>query len=62
VSVSTAPSNARSGSERGRGLAIVAALATDSGYTTRPGGKTAWFTLATPEPGHAGEPDLEAGT
>jgi anti-sigma regulatory factor (Ser/Thr protein kinase) len=35
-------------SERGRGLAIVAALATDSGVTARPDGKTAWFTLTAP--------------
>ena len=26
-------------------MAIIAALATDSGVTARPGGKTAWFTL-----------------
>jgi len=32
-------------SERGRGLAIVAALASTSGVTVRPAGKTAWFTL-----------------
>lgn len=32
--------------ERGRGLAIVAALAADSGVTVRPGGKTTWFSLA----------------
>jgi anti-sigma regulatory factor (Ser/Thr protein kinase) len=35
-------------SERGRGLAIVAALATDSGVTAKPDGKTAWFTLTAP--------------
>ncbi len=35
-------------SERGRGLAIVAALATDSGVAGTPGGKTAWFTLTSP--------------
>jgi len=58
------PRRAGPGSERGRGLAIVAALATDSGVTTRPGGKTAWFTLALPEPGPGRaepEPELEAG-
>jgi hypothetical protein len=38
-------------------LALVAALATDSGYTARPGGKTAWFTLTAP-----GEPALPAHT
>ena len=32
--------------ERGRGLAIVAALAADSGVNVRPGGKTTWFALA----------------
>jgi anti-sigma regulatory factor (Ser/Thr protein kinase) len=32
--------------ERGRGLAIVATLASASGVRTSPGGKTAWFTLA----------------
>lgn len=37
-------------SERGRGLHIVAALATRSGLTVNPLGKTAWFTLtATPD-------------
>ena len=32
--------------ERGRGLAIVAALATASGVGVSPHGKTSWFTLA----------------
>jgi anti-sigma regulatory factor (Ser/Thr protein kinase)/predicted GIY-YIG superfamily endonuclease len=32
--------------ERGRGLSIVAALATASGVRADPGGKTSWFTLA----------------
>lgn len=37
-------------SERGRGLRIVAALATECGITTHAHGKTAWFTLtASPE-------------
>jgi anti-sigma regulatory factor (Ser/Thr protein kinase) len=37
------------GDERGRGLAILDALATDSGIRTSPHGKTCWFTLtATP--------------
>jgi anti-sigma regulatory factor (Ser/Thr protein kinase) len=35
-------------SDRGRGLAIVAALARSSGVTAGPAGKTAWFTLAAP--------------
>jgi anti-sigma regulatory factor (Ser/Thr protein kinase) len=55
------------GDERGRGLAIVAALASDSGVRAGPSGKTTWFTLALhdrldraarrAEP----EPELEAG-
>jgi anti-sigma regulatory factor (Ser/Thr protein kinase) len=32
--------------DRGRGLAIVTALASASGVWTSPGGKTTWFTLA----------------
>jgi anti-sigma regulatory factor (Ser/Thr protein kinase) len=32
--------------ERGRGLTIVAALASDSGVRADPAGKTTWFTLA----------------
>ena len=44
------PRQAQPDSERGRGLQIVAALATDSGVTTHAHGKTAWFTLtASPE-------------
>jgi hypothetical protein len=35
-------------SEHGRGLQIVAALATSSGVTANRQGKTAWFTLAAP--------------
>jgi hypothetical protein len=50
------------GSEPGRGPATVAALATDSGYTTWPGGKTAWFTLTTPQPARAAEPELQSGS
>ncbi len=34
--------------ERGRGLAIVTALATESGIRGGPKGKTCWFTLTTP--------------
>ncbi len=37
---------AKPDAERGRGLAIVAGLATDSGVRTSPVGKTTWFTLA----------------
>lgn len=37
------------GSERGRGLVIVTAVAADSGITTRQDGKTAWFTLTSPD-------------
>jgi hypothetical protein len=40
------PRHARPDDERGRGLAIVAALASDSGVRAGPAGKTAWFTLA----------------
>jgi anti-sigma regulatory factor (Ser/Thr protein kinase) len=40
------PRHARPSQERGRGLAIVAALAADSGVRAGPAGKTAWFTLA----------------
>jgi anti-sigma regulatory factor (Ser/Thr protein kinase) len=51
-------------SERGRGLQIVAALATSSGFTANRQGKTAWFTLtavpdrtaSTRNPGHEAEP------
>ena len=35
--------------ERGRGLAIVAALADDTGVRARPDGKTTWFALALSE-------------
>jgi anti-sigma regulatory factor (Ser/Thr protein kinase) len=58
-------SAARPDSERGRGLRIVQALATSSGITTSPAGKTAWFTLTPGTPGPAlrhAEPELEAGT
>lgn len=48
-------------SERGRGLHIVAALATDSGVTTNARGKTAWFTLATaPDLDREAQADFEA--
>jgi len=40
------PGQARPDDERGRGLAIVTALATDSGVRAEPAGKTTWFTLA----------------
>jgi anti-sigma regulatory factor (Ser/Thr protein kinase) len=40
------PSQARPDDERGRGLAIVTALATASGARAEPAGKTTWFTLA----------------
>lgn len=50
-------------SERGRGLAIVAALATDSGFTGTPAGKTAWFTLTAPAATtqHDRQAEAEAG-
>ncbi len=44
------PQPGHADSERGRGLQIVAALATTSGISARPHGKTAWFTLTQPEP------------
>jgi anti-sigma regulatory factor (Ser/Thr protein kinase) len=40
------PAQARPDDERGRGLAIVTALATASGVRAGPAGKTTWFTLA----------------
>jgi anti-sigma regulatory factor (Ser/Thr protein kinase) len=39
---------ATTGDERGRGLAIVTALASASGVRPETGGKTAWFTLSLP--------------
>ena len=53
--------------DRGRGLNIVAALATRSGIAASPEGKTAWFTLTgSTSPAHAArpsdpEPESEAG-
>lgn len=50
--------------ERGRGLTIVTAMATDSGIIARHDGKTAWFTLTTPDPAPSAcmaEPEAEAG-
>jgi anti-sigma regulatory factor (Ser/Thr protein kinase) len=47
-------------SERGRGLHIVNALATTSGFTTSPRGKTAWFTLSTPTRERTCQADLDA--
>ncbi len=56
---------AGSGSERGRGLALVAALAADSGFSNRPDGKTAWFTLTAPDDSarsaRMADPQAEAG-
>ena len=40
------PREAGPGEERGRGLAIVSALATESGVRATEAGKTSWFTLA----------------
>jgi anti-sigma regulatory factor (Ser/Thr protein kinase) len=40
------PQPAQSDCERGRGLQVVRSLATSSGFTASPHGKTAWFTLA----------------
>jgi anti-sigma regulatory factor (Ser/Thr protein kinase) len=55
------PRAADQDSERGRGLAIVATLATSNGVTLRPNGKTTWFTLTSPRAGPESEPELEAG-
>jgi len=61
------PRQARHGDERGRGMAIVAALASDSGVRAGPSGKTAWFTLALGDAldraarRTAPQPELEAG-
>jgi anti-sigma regulatory factor (Ser/Thr protein kinase) len=62
------PAAARPDAERGRGLTIVSALATSSGITARPAGKTAWFTLTAPGPDPASprsqaeaETEAEAG-
>jgi hypothetical protein len=40
------------GAERGRGLAIVAALARSSGVRATQAGKTTWFTLALTDRAH----------
>jgi anti-sigma regulatory factor (Ser/Thr protein kinase) len=45
--------------ERGRGLAIVAALAHSSGVRTTPGGKTTWFTLALTDRAHRAARQLD---
>jgi anti-sigma regulatory factor (Ser/Thr protein kinase) len=49
--------------ERGRGMAIVTALAAASGVRAEPAGKTTWFTLALRDriTGVAREPEAEAG-
>jgi anti-sigma regulatory factor (Ser/Thr protein kinase) len=59
---------ARPGAQSGRGLAIVAALAADSGVRAGINGKTCWFTLAAPQdtapaarPAEP-EPEAEAGS
>jgi hypothetical protein len=46
--------------ERGRGLAVVAATTHATSTTVYRHGKTTWFTLTTPSPGHA-DPEHEAG-
>ncbi|HVB41429.1 MAG TPA: ATP-binding protein [Streptosporangiaceae bacterium] len=59
------PRQAGSNDERGRGMAIVAALATASGVRTEPTGKTTWFTLAISEriqqATRQAEPEAEPG-
>jgi anti-sigma regulatory factor (Ser/Thr protein kinase) len=51
--------------ERGRGLAIISALADDYGVRPGPGGKTTWFTLTLADriqdAARQPEPELEAG-
>ena len=56
------PLAAGADSERGRGLRIVQAIATTSGITGHPHGKTAWFTLTdTRQPDHSiRQADFEA--
>jgi anti-sigma regulatory factor (Ser/Thr protein kinase) len=52
---------ARPDCERGRGLQIVRALATNSGFTSTAHGKTAWFTLTmTDDVSRMRQADLEA--
>ena len=46
------PRDAEPDAERGRGLAIVHALASSSGVRAEPAGKTSWFTLALTERAH----------
>jgi hypothetical protein len=54
------PRQAGASDERGRGLAIVAALATASGVRPEAGGKTAWFTLTLPgRPAGQQQPERE---
>ena len=65
------PREAGPGEERGRGLAIVSALAAESGVRASEAGKTTWFTLALgdriqntarqPEPEPARQAGFEAG-
>lgn len=58
---------ARPGDEKGRGLAIIAALSADSGVRAGLNGKTCWFTLTTPAAQATADrdgpqPEAEAGT
>ena len=45
--------------ERGRGLAIVAALASNSGVRPEMSGKTSWFTLALTDRAHQAARPIE---
>jgi len=55
--------SAQADSEHGRGLQIVQALATNSGFTSCPSGKAAWFTLAAPdEPTYTRQANFEVET
>jgi hypothetical protein len=54
------PRQATTGDERGRGLAILAALASVSGVWPEAGGKTTWFTLTLPgRPAARRQPERE---
>ncbi len=55
------PRDAEPDAERGRGLSIVSALARTSGVTPSLVGKTAWFTLATPDPSAEADAEAEVG-
>ena len=53
------PADPGPGAERGRGLAIVTALAQSSGVRASQAGKTAWFTLALTDRAHRAAAQIE---